>query len=129
MVPPSAFGDKKLELPSPSPGSWFFVKHNLKEGKQDDFWKWMQTLDMGAFAEKAKAAGFANPCFCPTAQEGPFFCIWEANSDVSTEDFKAFIDDYISHSHIIPTKDMQSFTGTTKSTKRTRRNRALLSPR
>ena len=92
MVPPSAFGGKKPEPPTPSPGAWFFVKHNLKEGKQDDFWTWMQTLDMGAFAEKAKAAGFANPCFCPTAQEGPFFCIWEANSDVSTEDFQAFID-------------------------------------
>lgn len=92
MLPPSAFGGEKAGPPKPSTGAWFFVKHNLKEGKGDDFWAWMGALDMKAYTEKANAAGFANPCFCPTAKEGPLFCIWETKADMSAEEFTKFID-------------------------------------
>jgi hypothetical protein len=52
----------------------------------------MGSLDFKAVTAKNNKLGFHNHTFVPVAPEGPMFCLWESDKDISVEEFQTFVD-------------------------------------
>jgi ketosteroid isomerase-like protein len=85
--------DAAPETPAATRGAFFWVKHDFKDANK--FWEQISTLkpeDWKGLALKNNKLGFHNHTFAPCAAEGPAFCLWESEKDVSVEEFQAFVD-------------------------------------
>jgi hypothetical protein len=81
------------EHPIRTKGSFFWVKHDFKSPESaGEFWNAMGSLDFKAITAKNNKLGFHNHTFVPVAPEGPMFCLWESDKDISVEEFQTFVD-------------------------------------
>lgn len=82
--------------PATTKGAFFWVKHEFKSPDSiKAFWDQMATLgetEMKGMLEKNNKLHMHNHTFSPTNKDGPLFCCWESEKDISVEEFQAFID-------------------------------------
>lgn len=78
--------------------TFYIIKHTFNH-KEDaaDWWEKMKPLQsdkkaQGKWLQAVHAKGFHNAYFFPTAEAGPFYCIWEAREDKTEADMVDFID-------------------------------------
>jgi hypothetical protein len=86
--------------------SFFLIKHTFKnKGDAGDWWKSQAAVQGQVFetwVAKVADAGFYNTAFLPTAEDGPFYCLWEAEAGKTKADMQSFIDE----SRLSPTTNM-----------------------
>lgn len=77
-------------------GSFFWIHHEFKNpDAAKKFWEMMGGMDEAAMRGMTinnTKLGFHNHTFAPTAMEGPVFCCWESEKDITVEEFQTFID-------------------------------------
>lgn len=84
-----------VQLSAARSPTFFSVVHTFNEGKADQWWQFISSMspsDWAAMTDKHHALGFHNHSFLPTGPTGVINCLWECKSDVTVEEFQAFID-------------------------------------
>jgi len=77
---------------------FYLVEHHFRAGKAEEWWKTLNSVmadsvKFGEWTSANKERGFFNHAFMPCEKTGTFaYCIWEARSDKTSDDFVAFID-------------------------------------
>jgi hypothetical protein len=95
---PTSFFESPVEavLPAPSTGAFFWVDHTFKsEDASKAFWKFVAEStpeDTAKMNADWDSMGFHNHFFLPEGGSGQTICIWESQRDMTTADFKAFMD-------------------------------------
>lgn len=75
--------------------AFFLVDHEFVEGKAGAFWEMVGSMvekDWIGMGEKNNQHGFHNHSFLPASTNGPVFCLWESEKDITVEEFQKFID-------------------------------------
>lgn len=76
------------------PPLFYSIFHEIKKGKEDEFWSMVADSDFAAMAKAQHEDGIFNHNFLPTEDGGPILCLWECKDDTTTpRQMQTFIDD------------------------------------
>lgn len=81
-----------------SESTFYLIEHTFQSNSEADinsFWNFMEDADWGTIGADTAAAGFHNGYFFPTARDGPFFCLWEAEAGKTKVNMQKFIDVWV----------------------------------
>lgn len=95
-TPDSFFEKGAGDEAKPTTGAFFWIDHTFKSKETSDtWWKMMSEMTpevIGEINEAWQASGFKAHYFMPEGGIGQTICIWETKTDMTVEEFQAFID-------------------------------------
>mmetsp|Transcript_112875 Transcript_112875/g.207178 ORF Transcript_112875/g.207178 Transcript_112875/m.207178 type:complete len:1342 (-) Transcript_112875:80-4105(-) len=100
MLPQSKFANDLLGQVHSTTGCFFWVLHRFRSDKAISTTSWWENMnkiltsptDVQRLVERQHALGFHNHNFLAAGVDGPIFCVWECQADLSQADFQKFVD-------------------------------------
>merc|ERR1719198_2459464 len=92
---------RRLQSSAQSTSKLYLIQHTFKdEGAHGSFWDaisatWSDQDKVKQMVANQTAQGFYNHLFLPTGNEGPIFCLWEAQLVKTNSDMQNFIDAWV----------------------------------